>query len=75
MAVGPIVAEQDLTLVENESGLFYVGSNARVPGSAVPHPVYAPDIFRLERLPSGRWNVTAVGTGWNHFDPTFVPGY
>jgi hypothetical protein len=65
---GPVDAEQDLTLLLNDDGAFYVGSNARVPGTSLPHPAYTPDIFRVGRRPNGTWEITEVGTSWDHFD-------
>jgi hypothetical protein len=66
--VGFVEAEQDLSLARNENGTFYVGSNVRLPGTNLPHPVYTPDIFRLSRRPNGAWTITEVGTDWDHFD-------
>lgn len=63
-----IGAEQDLELLQNAKGTFFIGSNSRVPGTRLPHPLYAPDIFRLSRMPNGDWAITEVGTSWDHFD-------
>jgi TIR domain-containing protein len=61
-------AEQDLEFIRNANGAFYVGSNSRVPGTAIPHPFYAPDIFRLTRLRDGNWAIAEVSPDWHHFD-------
>jgi hypothetical protein len=64
----PVGAEQDLELLQNAGGLFYVGANPRVPGTAVPHPFYMRDIFKLSSLPNGSWTISEVGENWEHFD-------
>ena len=61
-------AEQDLELLQNAQGTFFIGSNSRVPGTRIPHPSYAPDIFRLSRMQNGVWAITEVGASWDHFD-------
>ena len=63
-----IGAEQDLELLQNAKGTFFIGSNSRVPGTRLPHPLYTPDIFRLSRMQNGDWAITEVGTSWDHFD-------
>jgi TIR domain len=63
-----IGAEQDLQFIRNPSGAFYVGSNSRVPGTTLPHPFYAPDIFRLASQPDGSWAIAEVSPDWHHFD-------
>jgi hypothetical protein len=63
-----IGAEQDLELLQNAKGIFFIGSNSRVPGTRLPHPSYAPDIFRLSHMPNGVWAITEVGASWDHFD-------
>jgi TIR domain len=67
-----IGAEQDLSLLQNAQGTFFIGSNSRVPGTRMPHPLYAPDIFRLSRMSNGDWAITEVGPSWNHFDRAVV---
>jgi TIR domain len=61
-------AEQDLELFQNANGTFFLGSNARVPGTRLPHPSYSPDIFRLSQRQNGDWTITEVGASWDHFD-------
>ena len=67
-----IGAEQDLSLLQNAQGTFFIGSNSRVPGTRMPHPLYAPDIFRLSRMSNGDWAITEVGPSWDHFDRAVV---
>jgi hypothetical protein len=61
-------AEQDLELVRNAEGVFYVGANPRLPGTTIPHPFYMRDIFRLSSLANGNWTISEVGPNWGHFD-------
>lgn len=66
---GAVVAvEQDLSLVTNADGAFYVGSNPRLPGTSVPEPLYRPDIFKLAQMDNGIWTITEVGDDWSHLD-------
>jgi len=67
-----IGAEQDLSLLQNAQGTFFIGSNSRLPGTRIPHPSYAPDIFRLSRMQNGVWAITEVGPSWDHFDRAVV---
>jgi hypothetical protein len=64
----PVGAEEDLELLRNAGGVFYVGANPRVPGTGVPHPFYRRDIFKLSSLPNGGWTISEVGDTWDHFD-------
>ena len=64
----PVGAEEDLELLRNAGGVFYVGANPRVPGTGVPHPFYMRDIFKLSSLPNGSWTISEVGDTWEHFD-------
>jgi hypothetical protein len=63
-----ISVEQDIALVRNAAGAFYVGSSPRIAGTATPALFYAPDIFKLAQLPNGTWTISDVGDKWDHLD-------
>jgi hypothetical protein len=69
---GPVTVDQDITFVRNETGSFYVGSAPRITGTNIPVPFYAPDIFKLMPVGSGKWTIGAVGDHWDQLDPAVV---
>jgi len=69
-----VSVEQDLELVKNADGAFYVGANPRMAGTTIADPLYLRDIFKLGPLQNGTWTITAVGDHWEHLDTaTTVP--
>jgi hypothetical protein len=69
-----VSVEQDLELVKNADGVFYVGANPRMAGTTIADPLYLRDIFKLGPLQNGTWTITAVGDHWEHLDTaTTVP--
>lgn len=70
--VGQINVEQDISLLRNNRGAFYVGANPRLAGTAIPATFYAPDIFKLMPMVNGNWTITEVGDQWDHLDKAIV---
>jgi hypothetical protein len=60
--------EQDLELLRNAGGAFYVGSNPRFAGTSLPVPGYRPDIFKLALQRDDTWTISEAGDTWDHFD-------
>jgi hypothetical protein len=55
-----VQVDQDLVLYQDANLRAYQGMDPRYAGTGTPHPSYAPDIFRLVELQSGRWSITEV---------------
>lgn len=52
--------DQDLVLQQTPELTYYQGMNPRYAGTAVPHPTYAPDAFRLAHMRDNLWTIDQI---------------